>query len=63
MYTKFHIISIVCSLVLKAADEQINPKKRTYFAVFKTSKLSSMKTIFFEKIVKLKYSSIPKEKA
>ena len=41
-------ISLVCLLVLKTAKEKINPKKRKYFAVFITNKLTSMKTIFFE---------------
>ena len=37
-------ISPMCSLGLKAANEQINPKKRKYFAVFTTKKLTTMNT-------------------
>ena len=42
------LISLVCALVLNAANEQIIPKKRKYFCVlnilFITNKLTLMKT-------------------
>ena len=42
------LIDLVFSLVSKAANEQINLKKRKYFVVFITNKLISMKTNFCE---------------
>ena len=38
------IISLVCSLGLKAANEQMDPKRK-YLAVFITNKLNTLKTI------------------
>ena len=42
------IFNSVCSLVLKISNEKINSKKRKYFAVIITNKLTSLKTNIIE---------------
>ena len=51
LYSVFHKLVL---FVLKAVNEQMNPRKRGYVIVSKTNKLISIKTNILEKMPTLK---------